>query len=123
LLFIKWFNLSSFANKTHEIKLNQGALQEHTESNKKSNKFNEEIPRKMIPEAAFREFSAKTLGKLAVFGRNLPENARNSSQESDSRIRLSVLTGTCRFRMEPDKSGHRNTTEPTVSMPDCSTWI
>jgi len=36
----------------------------------------------MIPEAAFSEFPAKPLRKLAVFGRNPPENAiRNSSQE------------------------------------------
>ena len=61
----------------------------------------------MIPEAVFREFPAKTLRKLAVSGRNPPENARNSTQESGNRIRLPVLTGSCRFRAEPDKSGHR----------------
>jgi hypothetical protein len=89
LLFIKWFNLSSFANKTHEIKLNEGAPQERTESNKKSNKFNEEIPTKMIPEAVICAFPAKTLRKLAIFGRNPPENAiRNSSQEYHGTVRF-----------------------------------
>jgi hypothetical protein len=34
--------------------------------------------------------------------------------ESDDRIRLPVLTDSCRFRVEPDKSGHWNTTEPAV---------
>jgi hypothetical protein len=75
LLFIKWFNLPSFANKTHEIKLNQGAAQKHTESNKKSTKFNEEIPRKMIPEAAFFEFPEKISGNspfLAETRRKMP---------------------------------------------------
>jgi hypothetical protein len=61
----------------------------------------------MIPEAVFHEFPAKTLRKLAVFDRNPPENARNSTQESGNRIRLSVLTDSCRFRAEPDKFGYQ----------------
>jgi hypothetical protein len=64
-------------------------------------------PRTIIPEAVFHEFPAKTLRKLAVSDMNPPENARNSMQESGNRIRLSVLTHSCRFRAEADKSGHR----------------
>jgi hypothetical protein len=45
------------------------------------------IPRSMIPDAAFRDFPT---GKC---------------QESGDRIRLPILTGSCRFRAEPDKSG------------------
>jgi hypothetical protein len=67
----------------------------------------------MIPEAVFHELPAKTLRKLAVSDRNPPENARNSSQESGNRIRLSVLTHSCRFLAEPDKSGHR------IRLPEC----
>jgi hypothetical protein len=64
-------------------------------------------PRTMISEAVFREFLAKTLRKLAVSGQNLLENARNSKQNSNNCIRLSVLAGSWQFRSEPDKSGHR----------------
>jgi hypothetical protein len=63
----------------------------------------------MIPEAVFREFPTKTLRKLTVSGRNPSENTGNLTQESSNRIRLSVLTGSCQFRAEPDESGHRNT--------------
>jgi hypothetical protein len=63
----------------------------------------------MIPEAVFREFPAKTLRKLPVSGRNPPGSARNSTQESVDRIRLLVLTDSCRFRVKPDKSVHRIT--------------
>jgi hypothetical protein len=61
----------------------------------------------MIPEAVFREFPAKTLRKLTVSSRNRPENARNPVQGSGDRIQLPVLTGSCWFRAEPDKSSHR----------------
>jgi hypothetical protein len=61
----------------------------------------------MIPEAVFREFLAKTLRKFPIFCRIPPGNARNSTQESGDRIRLPVLTGSCRFQAKPDKSGHR----------------
>ena len=63
--------------------------------------------RTMIPEAVFREFPAKTLRKLTVSDLKPPENARNPTQESGNRIRLSVLIDSCRFRAEPNKSGHR----------------
>ena len=45
------------------------------------NKYNHRLPRSMIPEAVFREFPRKTLRKRPVSGQNLPENAKNSSQE------------------------------------------
>jgi hypothetical protein len=61
----------------------------------------------MIPEAVFHEFPGKNLRKVAVSDRNPPENARNSMQESGNRIRLSVLTLSCRFQAEVDKSDHR----------------
>ena len=61
----------------------------------------------MIPEAVFRDFPAETLRKLTVSSRNPPENARNPVQGSGDRIQLPVLTGSCWFRAEPDKSGHR----------------
>ena len=64
-------------------------------------------PRTMIPEAVFREFPAETRRKHTVSDRNPLENTRNSTQESGDRIRLPVLPGSCRFRAEPDKSGHR----------------
>ena len=64
-------------------------------------------PRTMIPVAVFREFPAKTRRKLAVSCRNPPGNVRNSTLESGNRIRLPVSTGSCRFRAEPEKSGHR----------------
>jgi hypothetical protein len=67
------------------------------------------LPRLMIPEAVFREFPAKTLRKLPASGWNAPGSARNSTQESGDRIRLSVVTGSCRFRAKPDKSVHQNT--------------
>jgi hypothetical protein len=66
----------------------------------------------MIHEAVFREFAAKNLRKLAASDWNSTENARNSPQESGNRIRLSVLTDSCQFRVEPDKSGHR------ISLPE-----
>jgi hypothetical protein len=44
----------------------------------------------MIPEAVFREFSAKTLRKLTVSGQNPPGSARNSTQESGDRIQLPI---------------------------------
>jgi hypothetical protein len=65
------------------------------------------LPRSMIPDAAFHEFPAKTLRKLPVSTRDSPGSARNSTQESGDRIRLPVLTGSCRFQAEPDKSGRR----------------
>ncbi len=46
------------------------------------------IPRFMIPEVVFHEFPTKTLRKLPISGRKPLENARNSIQESDGRIRL-----------------------------------
>ncbi len=55
----------------------------------------------MVPEAVFREFPAKTLRKLPVSGRNLPESVRSSTQESGDRIRLPVLTGSGRNRINP----------------------
>jgi hypothetical protein len=61
----------------------------------------------MILEAVFREFPAKILRKLTVSSSNRPENARNPVQGSGDRIELPVLTGSCWFRAEPDKSGHR----------------
>jgi len=67
------------------------------------------IPRSMIPEAVFREFLAKTLRKLPVSCRNPPGSARNLTQKSVDRIRLPVLTDSCRFRAKPDISVHRNT--------------
>ncbi len=67
------------------------------------------IPRMMIREAVLRQFPAKTLRKLTVSSRNPPENARNPAQGSGDRIQLPVLTGSCWFRAEPDKSSHRNT--------------
>ena len=63
--------------------------------------------RSMIPEAVFREFPAETRRKHTISGRNPPQNARNSTQESGDRIRLPVLPGSCRFRTEPDESCHR----------------
>ncbi len=36
-----------------------------------------------------------------------PFPAGNSTQESSDRIRVSVLTSSYRFRVEPDKPGHR----------------
>ena len=62
--------------------------------------------RSMIPEAVFREFPAETPRKHTISGRNPPQNARNSTQESGDRIRLPVLPGSCLFRAEPDKFGH-----------------
>jgi hypothetical protein len=59
------------------------------------------IPRSMIPQAVFREFSAKTLKKLPVSDRNRPESVRSSTQESGDRIRLPVLTGSGRNRINP----------------------
>jgi hypothetical protein len=58
----------------------------------------------MIPDAVFREFPAETFRKQSVSGRYPPENARNSTQESGDCIRLLVLTGSCLFHPEPDKS-------------------
>jgi hypothetical protein len=46
-------------------------------------------------------FPAETRRKRTVFGRNPPENVRNSTQESGDRIRLSVLPGFCLFRTNP----------------------
>ncbi len=70
----------------------------------------------MIPEAVFHEFPAKTLRKLAFSDRNPPESARNSMQESGNRVRLSVLTDSCRFRAEADKSGTGSVYRNTASM-------
>ncbi len=68
------------------------------------------VPRSIIPEAVFREFPAKTLRKLPVSGRNPPGSARNSTQESGDRIRLSVLTGSGRNRINRvTGSVHQNT--------------
>ena len=63
----------------------------------------------MIPEAVFHELSAKTHKKVAVFQPKPPENenARNSTQKSDNRIQLPVLTGSYRFRGELNISGRR----------------
>jgi hypothetical protein len=56
-------------------------------------------------------------------------------QQFDAGIRLSGLTGSCRFRLEPEIRSPdpftgillpwnlRNATEPAVSVPDCSTWV
>ncbi|CAF3473830.1 unnamed protein product [Rotaria socialis] len=60
------------------------------------------ISRTMISEAVFREFSVKICKKLAVSDQNPPGIVRNSMQESGNRIQLPVLTGFCRFRLEPD---------------------
>jgi hypothetical protein len=63
----------------------------------------------MIPEAVFRKFPAETHRKHIVSGRNPPENDRNSTQESDDRIRLPILPGSCRFQAELNESCHWNT--------------
>jgi hypothetical protein len=65
-----------------------------------------------------------------------PENSRNPMQGSDDRIWLPVLTGSCKFRGEPDKSGRLicspkycfheipgKNSDPAVSLADCSTWV
>lgn len=51
----------------------------------------------MILEAGFRQFPGKTLRKLAVSGRNLPENVKNSTQKSDNSIRSPEYHGMGRF--------------------------
>ena len=52
-------------------------------------------------------YPAETRRKHTVSGRNLPENARNSTEKSGDLIRLAVLPGSCLFRAEPEKSDHR----------------
>ncbi|CAF0932912.1 unnamed protein product [Adineta steineri] len=86
-----------------------------------------QVSRTMIPKAVFREFPMKTVRKIAVSNQNSPEKASDLVRRFDDRLRLPGLTSSCRFWMEPDKSGnrsgHRNTMEPAVSVPDCLTWI
>jgi hypothetical protein len=60
-----------------------------------------------------------------------PTETRRKCQEFGNRMRLSVLTDSCRFRAEADKSVYRNTASMksreyhgmAVSVPDCSTWV
>jgi len=46
--------------------------------------------------------------KITGSGRKTPKIDRIRKQYSGDRIRLPVLTGSCLFRAETDKSGHRN---------------
>ncbi len=52
----------------------------------------------MIPEAVFREFPAKNSQETPRFQ---PEPAGNSTQESGDRIRLLIMTGSGRNRINP----------------------
>jgi hypothetical protein len=76
--------------------------------------------------AVFRGFQTKTFRKLTVSGPNRPENVRNSVTVSGCQFGQ-VSTGSEWNRTNPVTGilfpwNLRNAAEPTVSVPDCSTW-